>query len=62
MYGERAANLKHAAVVVGYLSGKTASVHKFEEDELVLLFEQFKLLRQLFAHRYDEDGNERENI
>jgi hypothetical protein len=60
MYGDRAANLKSAAVVVGYSSGKAASVHKFEENELLLLFEQFKLLRKLFAYRYDNDGNAKE--
>jgi hypothetical protein len=60
MYGARAAHLKSAAVVVGYSTGKTASVHKFEEDELELLYEQFKLLRKLFSHRYDENGEVKE--
>ncbi len=60
MYGERAAHLKSAAIVVGYSSGKAATVHKFPEDELVLLFEQFKLLRKLFGYRYDDDGNAKE--
>jgi hypothetical protein len=36
---------KSAADVVGCSSGKAASVHKFEEEELELLYEQFKLLR-----------------
>ncbi len=60
MYGDAAAHVKSAAVVVGYSTGKAASVHKFEEGELELLYEQFKLLRQLFAHKYDADGCARE--
>jgi hypothetical protein len=60
MYGGAASHVKCAAVVVGYSSGKAASVHKFEEGELELLYEQFKLLRQLFAHKYDDDGCVRE--
>jgi hypothetical protein len=60
MYGESAAHLKRAAVVVGYSSGKAATVHKFEEDELLMLYEQFKLLRKLFAYRYNDDGSAKE--
>ena len=47
MYGRNAAHVKRAAVVVGYASGKAASVHVYEEEELGELYEQFKLLRQL---------------
>jgi hypothetical protein len=60
-YGRDAAHIKSAAVVVGYSSGRAASVHKFEEEELELLYEQFKLLRQLFAHKYDADGGVKED-
>jgi hypothetical protein len=45
---------------VGYSSGKAATVHKFEEDELLMLYEQFKLLRKLFAYRYNDDGSAKE--
>ncbi len=60
MYGAGAAHVKSAAVVVGYSTGETASVHKFEEEELELLYEQFKLLRKLFSLRYDENGEVKE--
>jgi hypothetical protein len=57
MYGSQASHVTSAAVVVGYAGGEAASVHKFDEKELLFLFEQFKLLRQLFACRYDDDGH-----
>ena len=54
--------MKRAAVVVGYSSGKAASVHRFEEKELELLYEEFKLLRRLFGFKYHVDGSAKEEF